>query len=231
MLCGCFAIGAEAGTVLYSDLGPQDNPYDSHLGWIVTGSQAFPDSPSVTQAHPFVVDGDGTFSVSEIDLAVVHDGGPNTFTAALWTDLNGLPGSQVSGAFWSLSTNLTSLSGGLISIKDITGVALTGGQRYFMVLGPADLSDDSFNVWDTNNQGVMGDIAFSNDGGKHWTDEGSQVLGAFDILANGDATVPEPSPTVLLGVALIGIAAVNARLSRAKRQAPSESSCADRLRQ
>jgi hypothetical protein len=57
------------------------------------------------QADLFTVGGTGNQTVSEIDLGVTHESGLNTFSASIWTDVSGIPGSQVAGASWNLSTS------------------------------------------------------------------------------------------------------------------------------
>jgi len=91
--------------------------------------------------------------VIQIDLAVSNDEDTlDTFYASIWTENAGIPGTEVSGAYWSLSTSaIFGTCCALVSITGITGVNLTGGQEYFMILGPLSLSDSSFNVWDWNN--------------------------------------------------------------------------------
>jgi PEP-CTERM motif len=155
----------------------------------------------------FTVAGSGSLSVGQVDLAVNNaNGSLDTFYATIWTDNAGLPGGEVAGAYWSLSTSTTFGSCcGLVSVTGIDGVSLTGGQQYFMILGPLSLSDDSFNPWMVNNQNVAGLGLYSNNGGSTWVDDPggeSQLLGAFDVLGS---SAPEPGSLLLLGAGLIGL--------------------------
>ena len=95
VMCGC-GLPAMAGTVLFSDLGTNGTIYTTNGGNVVDGSAAGLTPFSLATADLFTVSGTGSFSVSEIDLAVaVFGGSNNTFTASIWTDNAGLPGSQV----------------------------------------------------------------------------------------------------------------------------------------
>jgi hypothetical protein len=179
-LCLC-SLPAVAGPVLFSDLGPPGNLDDCCTGWTVSGWGAF--GTSYTSANLFTVAGSGSFSVTEIDLGVSNMGGnPDTFYAGIWTDNYDSPWSPVAGAYWNplYATTILGNCCALVSITGITGVTLTGGQQYFMLAGPLDTSDDSWNAWTWNTQGVTGDVQYSTDSGDTWNDLGSSTLGAFE---------------------------------------------------
>ena len=197
------SLPASAGNILFSDLAPGSSPYDTTFAWAVSGSASCCSSGySFTSADLFTVAGSGNEAVGEIDLAVgTGTAVLNTFYVSIRTDDAGTPGSQVAGAYWSGSTtNYYSACCSLFAITDISGVTLTGGQQYFLVLGPVGVTDNSFISWYENTQGVTGDEQYSNDGGATWSDNGVRTLGAFDVRG-----VPEPGSILLLGTGFAGI--------------------------
>jgi hypothetical protein len=197
---------AMADTTLFSDLGPAGDPYDCCNGATITGS-GFPGGFSDIGASAFTVSGSGNFAVSQIDLGVGYIGSLHTFYASIWTDDGGLPGAQVSGAYWTnLVTNTEfgscpptcTNNGGLVTVSGISGVSLVGGQSYFMIVGPVALDDTSWNAWNVNNQNQTGTTLFSTDGGDTWNSRGISPLNAFDVLT------PEPGSLLLLGSGVMG---------------------------
>jgi hypothetical protein len=192
-------IFANAGT-LFTDLGTGGSVYDPSNGSTVKGSGS--GGSSITQARPFTVAGTGDDLVSQIDLGFVTQTGTPTFTASIWTDNSGLPGVEL--GTWNLSTSVTlGHCCGLSSQTGITGVTVTGGTEYFMVVGPRSLTDNSFNQWQWNTTGAVADQLGSLDGGATWINDGQGANLAFDVL--GTSAAPEPHSLLLLGAGLAGM--------------------------
>jgi hypothetical protein len=211
-LCVC-SLPAAAGTVLFSDLGTGFDVYATGPGFNVAGSEGGTAS-SATEANLFTVSGSGSEAVSQIDLGAssFYLGALGTFYAAIWTDSGGVPGSQVAGAYWSQTTyTVFGNCCNLVSIAGISGVTLTGGQQYFMILGPVSLSDSSMVAWNENSQGVTGLAIYSTDGGGTWTNGGVEPIpiGAFDVIGT-----PEPGTMLLLSSGLLALGFLRKRLHR-----------------
>lgn len=196
---------ARADPIIFSNLGPGDT-YDDRAAWTVGGPFSAADD-AVAIGQSFAPAADVTFDAVEVALTWIT--GTNAATISLMSDLGGHPGTVLESFQFAdlpqIGTTNTELALGDSSHHPV----LHGGSQYWIV---ATADGDAFMGWAWNNTAQFGRSIRIND--QPWRADPSFASAAFRVRGSQLQTVvPEPTPLLLAGPALIGFIA--RRISRA----------------
>ena len=183
-----------SATTLFSDLGTGSDVFSR------TGSVLVTDN--IWHGDSFTVAGAGDFLLDQIDLGVEKNGSGTSFEASIWTDASGALGSKLGS--WDLTASATSCCG-LATQSGISGVTLTGGTSYWIVLS----GRSGGNIfWDAAGDGSTGDALVSSDSGAGWSLRRNETRLAFDVMGTAaETSAPEPGSLILAGMGIAGLLA------------------------
>ena len=203
-LCTIFGGGtlATAG-VAYSDLGSPPS-YQCCTGWDVSGIDSGVGLTEEAMEFTSLASG----NVSEIDVALSYILGANSATVSMWTSVNGIPGAELGS--WAVSNQpVFGTTDTLLTSIQVSGITVTQGQQYFIVVA-GDAT--TYDAWNLNDQGILGQVAQNN--GSGW-EPGPGGLGGMEILTAG--TAPEPGSAVLFGSGVTSLGLVLRRRLRHRK--------------
>lgn len=202
VFAGIGPASSRAATI-FTSFGPSDS-FDDTQALAVQGTSLTPPFKYIDAGSLFTASEGG--AVTGVDLALEGAAGTASVFLSFWTDVGGLPGTQIGGVF---SVALPS-SPGVVAVTGITGIDLVGGQNYVLELAPG--GSNTVADWYVNNQGLLGAIGNNSTG---WKSDGADAReGAFDVTG-GTAAIPEPVSAALLVPGLAAMALIRRRARRA----------------
>ena len=171
--------GATAATpglsTIYSNLGTEDDVYDCCTALTSAGSTS-PVGVAVEVANGFTPAVDAT--IGQVQVALGYALGTNAISVSLRSDDNGLPGAVI--AQWT-PANLPSLGTccDLVTQDFPTGIPVTGGTQYWLVVRQTSANPDAWNAWNLNTTNASGPFAIKVG---HFINQGVRQQGAFGIF-------------------------------------------------
>lgn len=190
------------GTLIYSDMGnPGSYSYQCCIGYTTSGSSSVI-GETITGASAFT--SPGNFSVGEIDVGIGYVTGDNAANFSVWTDVGNIPGTQIGNAFQVTGLpNFGSSSTQVVSVMGISGINLTAGDTYFLVVSSG--ANPANNTWDAWNFANTATGLFDQSTNGVWAQFPGSSLGAFALLSGSGTGTPEPGTLMLLGTGLLGL--------------------------
>ncbi len=168
----------DAGLItIFSNLGTGNNVYNGSVGSGILGqnvpNQLFPE----WLASGFTPTADHV--VTQIQVGVTYSEGPNGVILSINDDNNGVPGQPLKS--WRLP-NLPTFGTccTLQTVNLATGIPVTHGKQYWIVLQTPAHNQGTWDVWNDNFNFSQGPT--SNNIGSGWVVGGTQTQGAYGVF-------------------------------------------------
>ena len=169
------AMPPEGLNTIYSNLGTGDNVYDCCTA-LTTAGPTSPLGETVEVANAFTPAADAT--ISQVQVALGYALGTEAISVSIRSDNNGLPGTVI--AQWN-PKELPSLGTccALVTKDFSSGIPVTGGTPYWLVVRQTVTSADAWNGWNLNTSNASGPFAIKIG---HFINQGVRQQGAFGIF-------------------------------------------------
>jgi hypothetical protein len=177
--------------VIINTFGTVTSPgFDDAISWTVdpTQSMAKQFSPSF-----------GTYTLDEIDIALMFQTQTSTINVSLCADNAGSPGSVLET--FSVVNAGTLSFGSLYVLNSAAHPTMTMGGNYYVTITPGDANSQG--GWNFTNDGHNGDMQYSTNGGSTWTGF-NNTDGAVTVQGKL-SSVPEPASMVVLGLGVLSL--------------------------
>lgn len=207
----CTSAPASAITTFYSDFGSGDT-YNQSGGYSVAGQSAPPTYSAWGAQFTASISG----VLSQIDLAltsnetaVTGNFEPSSANVYLYNDISGSPGSSQLGS-WTVSASgqFGSTNDTVVTIGAISGINLTSGVSYWLLVRPTDPNGTTFDVWNLNSLSPLatGNMTGYTDTTQNPNSLMTRDLPAFDVLGTAGATpLPTSFPLFASGLGALGL--------------------------
>jgi hypothetical protein len=197
------AIPAQAGSVIFSNLGPNDSYYGGG-GWALGSYNFMGVHESILTGCQFTVGTTANLATIEVAAGLGFSTGTNQLTIDLDADSGGSPGSviesfTISGAMPALGTFSM---GHLVAATSVLHPLLTAGSQYWVVLSIPNAGETN-GAWNDNSTGDVGPVEQSSVGGTISGGNSLNLRGAMRITAL--SSVPEPSSIAMMGASTVVI--------------------------
>lgn len=161
---------------IYSTLGTGNNVYNANAGNGIVGPDAGQMFPEWV-GNAFLADADHVVTVIQVGATYVSGG--NAVVLSLNDDNNQRPGKTL--GTWHFA-NLPQFGSccTLLTAKSKTGIKITKGKLYWVVMGTSPLDPDTYAVWNNDWNGKQG--LWTNDIGSGWAPASHQQLNAFAVF-------------------------------------------------